>query len=134
MRSSSSSLLHAPLPGALLVYGSLLRGERNHGRMKGARFLGPARTLPRYALYHLGNYPGMTAGAGVVEGELYEVDAGLLAALDAFEGHPHFYRRGPVALEGGGRAEGYLLTRAQVAGRPLIPSGGWRARTEGRRR
>ncbi|HEU4404538.1 MAG TPA: gamma-glutamylcyclotransferase family protein [Polyangiaceae bacterium] len=114
----------------LLVYGSLLRGERNHGRMKGARFLGPARTLARYALYHLGHYPGMTEGTQAVEGELYEVDAGLLAALDAFEGHPTYFRRGPVALEGGGRAEGYLLTRTQVAGRPLVPSGSWRARAE----
>jgi gamma-glutamylaminecyclotransferase len=114
----------------LLVYGSLLRGERNHARMRGARLFGPARTLPRYALYHLGNYPGMTEGVSVVEGELYEVDAGLLAALDAFEGHPRFYRRNSVALEGGGRAEGYLLTRAQVADHPLVPSGSWRARAE----
>jgi gamma-glutamylaminecyclotransferase len=114
----------------LLVYGSLLRGERNHGQMKGARLLGPARTQPRYALYHLGNYPGMTDGEQAVEGELYEVDARHLAALDTFEGHPSYFRRGPVALEGGGWAEGYLLTRVQVAGRPLVPSGNWRARAK----
>lgn len=116
----------------VFVYGSLLRGERNHGQMAGARFLGPARTLARYALYHLGNYPGMTEGSQAIEGELYEVDARRLAALDAFEGHPNYFRRGPVVLEGGGRAEGYLLTRAQVAGRPLVPSGSWRARDKER--
>ena len=112
----------------VFVYGSLLSGERNHGRMAGARLLGPARTLLRYALYHLGDYPGMTEGAQAIEGELYDVDARLLAALDAFEGHPNYFRRRPVALEGGGWAEGYLLTRAQVAGRPSVPSGSWRAR------
>jgi gamma-glutamylaminecyclotransferase len=112
----------------IFVYGSLLSGERNHGQMAGAGFLGPARTLPRYALYHLGTYPGMTEGAQPIEGELYEVDARRLAALDAFEGHPNYFRRGPVALEGGGWAEGYLLTRVQVAGRPLVPSGSWRVR------
>jgi gamma-glutamylaminecyclotransferase len=116
----------------LLVYGSLLRGERNHGQMAGARLLGPARTLARYALHHLGNYPGMTEGGQAVEGELYEVDARHLAALDAFEGHPTYFRRGLVALEGGGPAEGYLLTRAQVAGHPLVRSGSWRARDKER--
>jgi gamma-glutamylcyclotransferase (GGCT)/AIG2-like uncharacterized protein YtfP len=96
--------------------------------------LGPARTRPRYALYHLGHCPGMTDGEQAVEGELHEVDAGLLAALDTFEGHPNVFRRGLVALEGGGWAEGYLLTRAQVAGCPRIASGNWRARAEERRR
>lgn len=123
-----------PAGHLVFVYGTLLRGERNHARLAGARYLGPARTRPRYALYHLGHYPGMTGGAGAVEGELYEVDAPLLAALDAFEGVPHLYRRSPVALDGGGPAEGYLLTRAQVAGRPRLPSGSWRARAEERRR
>ncbi|HEU4532466.1 MAG TPA: gamma-glutamylcyclotransferase [Polyangiaceae bacterium] len=118
----------------VFVYGSLLRGERNHGRMAGARFVGPARTLARYALYDLGAYPGMTDGAQAVEGELYEVDVRLLAALDAFENHPRFYRRRAIALEGGTQAEGYLLTRAQVAGRPRVASGSWRARAEEIRR
>jgi gamma-glutamylaminecyclotransferase len=116
----------------LFVYGSLLRGERNHGRLEGARFLGPARTLARYALYDLGAYPGLTEGSSAVEGELYEVDARQLAALDAFENHPRFYRRGPVVLAGGGRAETYLLTRAQVAGRPVVSLGSWRARDKER--
>jgi gamma-glutamylaminecyclotransferase len=116
----------------VFVYGSLLRGERNHGQMEGARFLGLARTLARYALYHLGTYPGMTEGAQAIEGELYEVDARHLAALDAFEGHPTHFRRSAVALESGGWAESYLRTRAQVAGRPLVPSGSWRARDKER--
>jgi gamma-glutamylcyclotransferase len=118
---------------AVFVYGTLLRGERNHERLAGARFVGPARTLARYALYDLGAYPGMTDGSGAVEGELYEVGARHRAALDAFENHPRLYRRSVVALEGGAPAEGYLMTRAQVAGRPPIASGSWRARAEERR-
>jgi gamma-glutamylcyclotransferase (GGCT)/AIG2-like uncharacterized protein YtfP len=74
----------------------------------------------------------MTEGAQAVEGELYEVDARHRAALDTFEGHPTYFRRVPVALDGGGRAEGYLLTRAQVAGRPSVSSGSWRARDKER--
>jgi gamma-glutamylcyclotransferase len=118
---------------AMIVYGTLLRGERNHEHLAEARFVGPARTLARYALDDLGAYPGMTAGTGAVEGELYEVGARHLAALDAFENHPGLYRRSAVALEGGARAESYLMTRAQVAGRPPIASGSRRTRDEERR-
>src|SRR4051794_39867785 len=85
----------------LFVYGTLKRGGVRHRFLGDARLVGPASTLPRYALYDLGSYPGMKAGDGVVRGEVYEVDMGLIPRLDAVEGAPDLFRREPVALEQG---------------------------------
>jgi transposase InsO family protein/gamma-glutamylcyclotransferase (GGCT)/AIG2-like uncharacterized protein YtfP len=63
-----------------------------------------------------------------VVGEVYEVDAATLAALDRLEGHPRFYRRARIALADGAHVETYLLTPEQVEGRRVIVSGNWRSR------
>ncbi len=111
----------------VFVYGSLLSGEPNHRVLASARCVGETRTERRFALHNLGAYPAMVAGgAHAIVGEVYEVDARTLASLDALEGHPRFYRRTTIALADGTSAETYLLTPAQVEGRPLIASGSWR--------
>ena len=70
----------------LFVYGTLLRGQRYHDAyLGGARFLEAAATAPTYSLYDMGacDYPALVAqGSTSVAGELYEVDAPTLAALD----------------------------------------------------
>jgi len=89
-------------PPYLFVYGTLMRGEHNEQVMpSGAKFLGEASTKEGFALLNMG-LPAMIrrAGAGVVRGEVYEVNEGILARLDRFEGHPDFYRRERVPLEG----------------------------------
>lgn len=77
----------------LFVYGSLKRGERHHGELAGARFLGEAETPPGYALVALGDYLALVpqAGAGSVVGELYELPSERFFALDEFEGS-HYER------------------------------------------
>lgn len=118
----------------MFVYGTLLAGEPNHALLSRARHAGAARTRPEFELVDLGAFPAMVAGgATAVVGEVYEVDAGTLAALDRLEGHPEFYRREPVDLEGGERALTYLLDAAQAAGAPRIASGDWRAHRAARR-
>lgn len=73
----------------VFVYGTLKRGQPNHGHLRGQRFVGEARTGPGVTLFSLGDYPGMirdpydTAG---VTGELWEVDEKCLARLDELEG------------------------------------------------
>jgi gamma-glutamylaminecyclotransferase len=111
----------------VFTYGTLLTGEPNHRVLRGSRCLGPARTPPRFTLVDLGAYPGMLAqGTSSVEGELFEVDAEVLAALDRLEGHPTFYTRGPIILVGWRRAETYFFPATRAAGRPIIDSGDWR--------
>jgi gamma-glutamylaminecyclotransferase len=111
----------------VFTYGTLLAGEPNHDVLRRSSCLGPARTPPRFTLVDLGAYPGLLAqGTSVVRGELYEVDAEVLAALDRLEGHPTFYRRGPIILAGWRRAETYFFPALRAAGGPIIDSGDWR--------
>jgi gamma-glutamylaminecyclotransferase len=111
----------------VFVYGTLRRGEGNHRLLQGARFVGEACTVPGFALCDLGAFPGLVRdGAGTVAGELYDVDAATLAALDRLEGVPSFYRRERVELKGVGSTDAYTLTPRQVRGCDLIPSGDWK--------
>ncbi len=86
----------------LFFYGTLKHGCQNHAQMAGHRFLGPARTVPGYRLYDLGDFPGMVAKPDDregVEGEVWAVDDAGLKHLDAFEGAPDGpYRRERVPL------------------------------------
>jgi gamma-glutamylaminecyclotransferase len=111
----------------LFVYGTLMRGEENHGALGGAPLLARVATAPRYALVDLGPYPALVAGgATTVQGELYAVDEALLGALDELEGHPELYRRDRVVLEDGRVALAYLFARDH-AGLPLL-AGDWKLR------
>jgi gamma-glutamylcyclotransferase (GGCT)/AIG2-like uncharacterized protein YtfP len=112
----------------VFVYGTLLRGQSNHRLLADARFVVAALTAPLYELIDLGTFPAMLdGGSTAVTGELYDVDASTLAALDRLEGHPHFYERRPVELTAGRHADAYLLPRDACAGRARIVGGDWRA-------
>jgi gamma-glutamylcyclotransferase (GGCT)/AIG2-like uncharacterized protein YtfP len=87
----------------LFVYGTLMRGGSRHATLAGQRFVGEARTEPRYGLLDLGDYPGLVpceTGGRAVCGELYEVEGRMLPELDAVEGSPDWFRLGSVAVEG----------------------------------
>lgn len=110
----------------VFVYGTLLSGQPNHRLLRGAQLVGVARTRAAFGLFDYGPFPALAAGGRhSVVGEVYEVDALTLAALDKLEGHPRFYRRTPIALDGFGSAEAYLFPRARLVGRPLIATGCW---------
>lgn len=117
----------------VLVYGSLLTGLHNHGRLEGSRLIGPARTAEHaFLMIDMGRFPGVIVAAGParaqVVGEVYEVDGPTLASLDALEGHPHFYRREEVRLANRTWAWMYLLHRpGRVRNAPLVPGNDWRS-------
>jgi len=89
----------------VFVYGTLRQGFCNHFYLDKARFLGPATTRDGHALYLHGGIPYLLrqASGPRIVGELYRVDAGILAGLDRLEEHPHVYCRepAPVVLAGG---------------------------------
>ncbi|QQR46152.1 gamma-glutamylcyclotransferase [Myxococcus xanthus] len=118
----------------VFVYGTLLSGEPNHHLLRGAHLVGPARTQPRFTLYDYGPFPALASGGKhTVEGEVYEVDALTLAALDRLEGHPRFYQRSPITLDGGARVEAFLFPKARLAGCPTIEFGCWRRHIQERK-
>jgi gamma-glutamylaminecyclotransferase len=91
----------------VMVYGTLMRGERNHRQMTGARFVREARTSARFTLVDRGAFPALLQeGATSVRGELYEVTLEHLARLDWFEGVPRLYERRTIRLADGARAQG----------------------------
>jgi gamma-glutamylaminecyclotransferase len=112
----------------VFVYGTLQAEEVNHDLLVLARFVAEARTEPCFDLFDLGAFPAMSAGGETaVLGEVYAVDEATLARLDRLEGHPSFYRRTQIRLEGGQEVEAYLMDRARMRGRVVIRSGDWRA-------
>jgi gamma-glutamylaminecyclotransferase len=115
----------------VFVYGTLLVGESNHHYLAEARLVREAKTRPAFRLYDLGTHPGLVAGGEyAVSGEVYEVDATTLAALDQLEEHPDVYRRTHIVLDDGTELETYLMPPELVAGHPVIASGSWRARSK----
>ena len=82
----------------IFVYGSLMRGGEGHRLLKGARFLGTARTCAPYLLHVGWRWPLLidTAPperAAPVEGELYGVTTNRLRQLDAYEDEGTLYCR-----------------------------------------
>lgn len=87
----------------LFVYGTLMRSGVRHRVLADQRFLGEVRTRSEYVLFDLGAYPGLVHSASegrAIHGELYEIDANLIARLDRIEGAPCLFRLEPIRIDG----------------------------------
>ena len=103
----------------LFAYGSLKRGLSNHHELGTARFVARVRTVPRFALRVLLGYPLLVPGERAIVGELFDVPASHLPALDAFEGE--MYARCDIELADGRNAVSYLASNPAV-GEPFAGS------------
>jgi gamma-glutamylcyclotransferase (GGCT)/AIG2-like uncharacterized protein YtfP len=112
----------------LFVYGTLMRGGVRHRILAGQHYLGVARTRPRYALFHLGDYPGLVPcaeGGSTTHGELYEVAGSLVPELDEAEGSPSWFRLGPVEVEGHAGSVYAYFYQPDTRGEALCKGGRW---------
>lgn len=92
-------MMMTELNQVLFVYGTLKQDHSNNRLLKGAEFLGTAKTLEKYSLYESG-IPYVIKGETVshIYGELYRVDELTLKIIDSLEGHPRWYRREEVEV------------------------------------
>ena len=115
----------------IFVYGTLKKGFSNHFFLSGARYLGPARTVDRYALY-VDMYPGVYPRDQIspIVGQLFEVDSVTLSRLDDLEDHPRLYRRELIEVETDeGRRTAWIYFYPEKSGR-LIASGEFNPKKE----
>lgn len=112
----------------LFAYGTLMRGEPAHGLLGDARWIVDAHTEPAFTLLNMGEYPALLEGGSTrVAGEIYEIDASLLEALDRYEEAPAVYARRVLRI-GAYDALAYVLKLEHAAQRVVIASGDWRSR------
>ena len=92
----------------LFVYGTLMKGMRNHVYLEKAQFLGEGVTQPMFELLSNGSIPAMRDGGEVVKGELYEVDEETLKGLDVLEEvSSELYEKREIEVDGK-KATAYL--------------------------
>lgn len=112
----------------VFVYGSLMRGERNHYRLARAEFMGEVSTAgAAYALHSVADaFPALTDGEQQVRGEVYVVDDSMLLDLDTLERHPVMYERRIIPLSDGTEAWAYFAKDSWLTAGPVVQSGSWR--------
>ena len=111
----------------VFVYGTLMKGRSASHYMEDADFLGKA-TLPGYAMYDLGWYPGILPAEDFsVHGEVYLVSQEMLKDMDRYEGEGFLYMRKTVfvaGIDGCENAQVYVYLRP-VDEAQRIKNGRW---------
>ena len=122
-------------PLRLFVYGSFLKGERDHALLAGATLEGEAQTAAEFSLFDLGVYPALVRGGEQpIVGETYLVLPSVRFHLDVRKECPLLFQREAIRLSDGSSADAYVMRWDQVRGRRKIWNGDWRRRFEPRPR
>jgi gamma-glutamylcyclotransferase (GGCT)/AIG2-like uncharacterized protein YtfP len=122
--------MEADSAALVFVYGSLKRGQPNHGELEGCPAEGEAE-LRGLALYDLGPFPMAIPSqepGSRLQGELYRVENQQLARLDRFEGAPRLYERQRWRLADGRPVWVYVGRPQQVRHVRRIACGCWQGR------
>ncbi|MDD2648549.1 MAG: gamma-glutamylcyclotransferase [Eubacteriales bacterium] len=95
----------------IFVYGSLMRGRTAEHYLHGSRFIG-RYVLCGYAMYDLGDYPGIVPqDGGTVLGEIFEVSGSAIELMDEYEDEGEHYIRREITAQnesGARKAEAYI--------------------------
>jgi gamma-glutamylcyclotransferase (GGCT)/AIG2-like uncharacterized protein YtfP len=114
------------------ICGSALRGQPDHGNLGDAKFLGEARTAPRYRLHSVRDqHPGIyevESGGISIAGELYEFTPEQHEHL--LESEPPDLYEAPIELDDGSSVSAMIYPRALIEERgykDISEHGGWKA-------
>lgn len=113
----------------IFVYGTLKSDHCNNGVLGFYRSQGIKAVATGIALYgEQGGLPFAVRGEGKTYGEVYEIDAAVLAALDRFEGHPQWYARELTAVElcDRRRVRAWIYLNQDAYLHPKVPDGEWK--------
>lgn len=120
------------VPMRFFICGSALRGQPDHKNLGDARFLGEARTAPRYRLHSVRDvHPGIyevPEGGISIAGELYEFTGEQHRYL--LENEPPNMYEAPIVLDDGSTVSAMLYPRElieQHGFRDISAFGGWAA-------
>lgn len=115
----------------MFLNGTAMQGQPDHGPIADARFLGAARTTPRYHFYSVRDeFPGLVpvAAGAVIVGELYEVDEAVWRDV-LLPTEPSELDPGEIKLDDGRRARAMILDLRRVPDSErtdITAYGGWR--------
>ena len=102
-----------------------MQGQPAAWRLAQARRIGPATTTDGFALFDLGEFPGMQkATSGIVHGEVHEIPDELLPELDTYEDYPTLFSREMIQLADGSEALAYLF-RGATTPEEHLANGRW---------
>lgn len=115
----------------VFVYGSLMQGFGNAGRLKNSKFIGRGMASGKFRMASLGSFPAAfrDVDGEPMKGELYEVDEETLASLDCLEGNGRFYEREflDVTVNGWTYSALVYLVINPSEGLGFVESNDWRA-------
>ncbi|MFE9769170.1 gamma-glutamylcyclotransferase [Streptomyces sp. NPDC005808] len=118
----------------MFLNGTAMSGQKDHGAVIGATFLGPARTAAGYRFFAVrDSFPGLLpveSGGLSINGELYEMpDEMLFDQLLPEE--PQELELGSIQLEDGSTVHAMILQPERIAAPDKVVDiadlGGWRA-------
>lgn len=81
----------------VLVYGTLMSGETNHGLLRNSTLLG-VTALEGYEMYNVGWYPAIIPGDSFIIGELYQGPVEDIPSIDTLEGEGYLYEKRCVRI------------------------------------
>ena len=113
----------------VFVYGTLKSDHCNNSILGEFRSKGIKAVANGIALHgKQGSLPFAVHGNGKTYGEIYEIDAAMLAALDHFEGHPQWYVREMILVElcDGRRVHAWIYLNQDAYLYPKVPDGEWK--------
>ena len=111
----------------LFAYGTLMSGYGNNHYLRNQNLIGSGTTDEKYTMYASGiPFINEEKQTSQIHGELWEVNIKALPAIDALEGHPHWYQRKQIPVTINGEKYTAWLYFNNENGGKIVESGNYR--------